>query len=151
MSPSQQQHAAQPADEFTDAKGIVATWHADGRVLQLTITDSDLAVVQGWQHIMDRIASDWPSEAPFLNIFELSADIAWFSSDARHAAATLAREFDTRYPDLHGRVAVVIPPTVRARFLRVFLETIMYDGPQDFEFEIFNNRDAALHWMQDYL
>lgn len=129
--------------------GIDAEWLSEGRVLSIRIIDTTAEAIKQWQPLMDGMAKDWPGGTAMLVLFEIDGETSFLPRLARNAATELAREFDTRYPDLRGHVAVVIPPTARARFMRVFLQTIMYDGPKRFVFEIFNNRDAAHRWLRD--
>jgi hypothetical protein len=140
-----------PSQEWDTAHGVDVTWHDDNRILVVIITDTSAPALQGWQHIIDHTAREWPSDQPMLVVHEITANLDWFPNRIRRDAAELVKEFNTRYPNLTGRVAVVIPPTVRARFMRVFIETLVYDGPELFEFEIFNNRDAALRWTRELL
>ena len=129
--------------------GLEITWYNDSRVLHILVTQITPASIDGWASLIDDVVTAWDTTQPLLTIHEFTTDTVIIPSSAQHTAARLANEIDERYPKLHGRAAVVIPPTAKARFMRVFLQTLKFDGPRRLSFEIFNNRQAALRWIEE--
>ncbi len=134
-------------NEMVENTGLAVVWNAEQNIIIFQFADTNKATVDQWWHIVQMLAMDWDSSQPFNTVIEFANTVGLMTSYARQLVMLVANEFGGMYPDLHGRLAIVIPPTAQARFLRVFVQTVVHYGPRHFMFQIFNNRGAALHWV----
>lgn len=52
------------------------------------------------------------------------------------------------YPDLRGRVAFVLPPSVMAQLIRIYVRSTQQESPTR-ERRAFENYEAALAWLRE--
>lgn len=134
-------------NEIIQDTGLIVTWDADKEVFTFQLSDTNKETVDQWWHLLQTLAYDWDTTQPFNAIYEFSDGAELMTNYARQMVTLVANEVGQLYPELHGRLAIVIPPTAQARFLRVFVQTLIYSNTLNFDVQIFNNRDAALRWI----
>lgn len=135
-------------NELMATTGLSVVWDDEYSAFIFRLSDTDKETVDQWWNIIQMLSMDWDESQPFNSIYEFTDSAGLMSNYARQMVTLVANEIDNIYPRLHGRLAIVIPPTAQARFLRVFVQTIIYYGPSKFEFQIFNNAEAAGRWLK---
>lgn len=128
--------------------GITLRWYDEQQIVAFQLESLSQATVDAWVESVKQLLRHWRREQPLLSLYDMGHNTEILTAYARHRAALLAAELEDLDTDLHGKVAVVIPPTAQARFMRVFIQTMILDGPRKFDFEIFNNIEAALLWLR---
>lgn len=134
-------------NELMQDTGLSVVWNIEPPSFLLRLSDTEKSTVDLWWQLIQTLADEWDTTQPFNSVYVFEDGVSLMSNYAREVVTVVANEIDRLYPTLHGKIAIVIPPTAQARFLRVFVQTIIYYGPHNFHIQIFNNRDAALHWM----
>lgn len=129
--------------------GLTLEWDADHEVFLFQLHDTEPATIDQWWQVVQTLSAEMDDDQPFNSVYELEGGDGLITTYARQAITMISEQVVAALPNLHGRLAVVVPPTSTARFLRVFIQSLAYRVTAKLEVQIFNNRTAALDWASN--
>ncbi len=134
-------------------------WYAGDTILAYVLSDMSLEVLQGWSDVALYILKKWPSNKPYLALYDLSTSgvVLGFFSLARKKMCSVgitdagedqAMESIAQRKDFRARVALYISMSYSGH-LGGFLAEVDARKTQSsqIEYEVFYSREAALKWL----
>jgi hypothetical protein len=123
---------------------LTREWLFDRRVVIYAFNSSDRDTIDLWAETCKADILACPSDMPFLVLHDFSAKGIMVSPYGRDRAEELAHF----HPEVTGRAAVLLPPTIASHLIRLF----MIQKPHTCrERKMFESRDAAIKWLLEYV
>ncbi|MCC7449677.1 MAG: hypothetical protein IT324_19820 [Anaerolineae bacterium] len=115
-------------------------WIADGHIVVYTLQDGTRTTIDRWVKAFTADIAAWPEDRPFLVIHDFSARQVTTTPYGREGGDKLVNV----RPEVKGRVAVLLPKTIAAHLIRLFLDQHTKGGR---ERRIFTSREDAIKWL----
>lgn len=137
------------SDSIVDDLGSSFTieWYHNRQIVLCALNDSRHQAVDAVFEFLTNLIEMWPSERPYLSIYDATRSRFSFNPYLRHKATELMR----RYPDKDGRTAILLPQTLLGQVLRLFVNVDLLPLSKGREIRIFFSRDEALDWLLEAL
>ena len=126
------------------APHVTREWLYDRRIVIFKATSFADAEVDAWAKAYAEALITWPSDRPFLAVQDVSYTLFALTPRTRARIAEMYR----LGKDIEGRVAVILPNTLMAPFVRFFLGTLRRVTAT---IRFFTSREAGLAWLTEGL
>jgi hypothetical protein len=123
---------------------VTREWLYGRRILVFRVTSFEDAEVDAWAKVYIEALTAWPPDRPFLAVQDISYRLFALTPRTRARIAEVYR----LGRDTEGRVAVIVPNTLVARFVRFFLSTLQRVTAS---IRFFTSREAGLAWLKECL
>ena len=124
------------------SSGVCREWLYDGRIVVYTLANVHRSTIDNWFDAFKADILEWPSDQTFLVMHDLSSNRLDATPYARHRA----HELSTLRPELHGKAAIVLPHTIAAAMIEVFVRVTQSKGTARVQ-RVFTSRDTAMAWL----
>ncbi len=121
--------------------GLTREWLCDRRIVVYTVTDVRRESVDAWVDTFKTDTMNWPANQPMLVIHDFTAPGAVASPYAR----ARAQEIVEVCPEVKGRAALVLSPSVFNSLIHLFLNRQNASTPR--VRKTFMSREQALAWL----
>ncbi|MCC7447205.1 MAG: hypothetical protein IT324_07300 [Anaerolineae bacterium] len=122
---------------------LTREWLYDGRIVVYAFNSSDRDTVALWAETCKADILACPPDKPFLVLHDFSAKGIMVSPYGRDRAEELAHF----HPEVKGRAAVLLPPTIASHLIRLFMVQKPHTCRQR---KMFESRGAAIKWLLEY-
>lgn len=117
-------------------------WLQDGTILCYRLYSTGAATADEWFADMLNAYQTWSRSDPIRILIDLRDPGSILSPEAM----VRARELSHAFPEIGGRIALLVDASVNDRNLTMFLEKGLEDNQR--ERRLFNNKSEALNWLR---
>lgn len=117
-------------------------WLQDGKILCYRLYSTGAATADEWYNDMLKAYETWNRSDPIRILLDLRDPGSILSPEAM----VRARELSHAFPEVGGRIALLLDPSTSDRNLILFLEKALEDNQR--ERRLFNSESEALDWLR---
>ena len=122
--------------------GLTREWLCDKRVVVYTLANVHRSTIDTWIDAFKADILNWPADQTYLVMHDFSTKKVDATPYGRHRAEELL----WLRRELKGRAAIVLPHTIAAALIQVFVRIAQTKGTPRVQ-QVFTSRDAALKWL----